>query len=188
MIIPRLVIFVSICLLVALSSQSALAAKADFPSQFTDLEESYPLRGKAVLSKYFIKGAEIAFYSSDPGEDGVLGDSVTRCLEFVYFRDFSSAQLRDAAWSIINQGWSEKELEDHESDINSLNALYQDVTKGDRYRLIYRPGIGTELKLNGKSLGTVPGAEMSRIYFSIWLGDMPLDDKIRDKLLADLLK
>ena len=55
---------------------------------------------------------------------------------------------------------------------------------GDRYALSYVPGQGTELTLNGRRLVLVEGADFARVYFAIWLGERPLDDGMRDRLLA----
>jgi hypothetical protein len=65
-----------------------------------------------------------------------------------------------------------------------MSALYEDVVAGDRYALTYRPDLGTELSKNGRHLRTIPGADFAAAYFGIWLGDAPLDDALRDQLLA----
>ena len=64
------------------------------------------------------------------------------------------------------------------------DALYEDVEPGDRYALTYAPGVGTELALNGRRLGVLEGADFSAALFSIWIGDEPLDESLRDQLLT----
>ncbi|MEJ2519407.1 MAG: chalcone isomerase family protein [Desulfuromonadales bacterium] len=59
-----------------------------------------------------------------------------------------------------------------------------EFTLGDRYRLIYRPGTGTELRLNDRRLGTIPGDDFAVAYFSLWLGEQPIDKRFRDRLLG----
>jgi hypothetical protein len=46
------------------------------------------------------------------------------------------------------------------------------------------PGAGTELALNGNRLGVVEGADFAAAYFRIWLGDSPVDTRLRDQLLG----
>jgi chalcone isomerase-like protein len=60
------------------------------------------------------------------------------------------------------------------------------VSPGDRYALTYVPDVGTELRLNEESLATIPGEDFAEAYFGIWLGDQPLDEGLRDKLLGAL--
>jgi glutathione peroxidase len=54
-----------------------------------------------------------------------------------------------------------------------------------QYRLTYVPGHGTELRLNGESLGVVPGSPFGRHYFKVWLGDAAVSREARDQLLRD---
>jgi hypothetical protein len=70
------------------------------------------------------------------------------------------------------------------SRLEQLHALYEDVEPGDRYALGYVPGRGTELSRNGAVLGTIEGADFARAYFSIWLGEAPIDDSLREQLMT----
>ena len=46
------------------------------------------------------------------------------------------------------------------------------------------PGAGTELALNGSRLGIIDGTDFASAYFRIWLGDAPIDTRLRDQLLG----
>jgi hypothetical protein len=50
--------------------------------------------------------------------------------------------------------------------------------------LTYIPGKGTELTLNGKSKGTVEGADFAAALFSIWLGPKPISESLKKELLG----
>jgi hypothetical protein len=67
--------------------------------------------------------------------------------------------------------------------LDQLNALYRDVEPGDRYSLTYVPDWGTELALNGVPLGRIPGADLAAAVFAIWLGDQPMDEPLKRRLL-----
>ena len=68
--------------------------------------------------------------------------------------------------------------------IDRFNALYQDIKEGQRYRLTYRPGVGTELAKDGTPLGTIEGADFAQAIFGIWLGPKAIDDDFRDRVLG----
>jgi hypothetical protein len=68
--------------------------------------------------------------------------------------------------------------------IDRLNGLYRDVKPGDRYALTYLPGTGTELALNGTTLGTIEGADFAAAVFAIWLGPNALDASLKAQLLG----
>jgi hypothetical protein len=50
--------------------------------------------------------------------------------------------------------------------------------------VLYLPGEGTMLSLNGERLGSIPGDDVVRAAFSIWLGANPIDKNFRDLLLG----
>ncbi|HCM41841.1 MAG TPA: chalcone isomerase family protein [Candidatus Omnitrophota bacterium] len=70
-----------------------------------------------------------------------------------------------------------------EDRLKQLDAAYQKVNKGDRYELRYEPELGTSLILNGKLQATIKGEDFQRAFFGIWLSEVPLNKKLRNKLL-----
>ena len=55
---------------------------------------------------------------------------------------------------------------------------------GDTLMVTYRPGIGLEVRLGARKLGTVPGANFARTMFGIWLGDRPPNPGLKIGLLG----
>jgi hypothetical protein len=52
--------------------------------------------------------------------------------------------------------------------------------------LTYIPGKGTTLSYNTIPLGTIEGIEFSKALFSIWIGENPIDEGFRDRLLGKI--
>lgn len=113
----------------------------------------------------------------------VLAD-VPKALEISYFWPIGAADFARAGDDVLARSFTAAELAPVRGRIARLHAAYRDVQPGDRYRLAYVPGRGTELALNDTPLVVIPGADFARIYFSIWLGDRPADDALRAALLA----
>ncbi len=67
-----------------------------------------------------------------------------------------------------------------------LCAHLQDVRKGDRYEIVYKPETGTELLFNGKSKVVIPGRDFAKAYFGIWLSEYPISAGLRRHLLRDI--
>jgi len=112
----------------------------------------------------------------------VLSD-IPRRIEIHYFWDLKGTDIVEAADKILANNLSSAQLAKFRKEIRRMNSLFQDVKAGDRYTLTYIPGVGTELALNGKKKGLVPGAEFASAYFTIWLGNKPMDVPMRDALL-----
>lgn len=130
------------------------------------------------------KGLLRAFAAALYLERGVrdpLAD-VAKRLELVYFLPIAGRLFGPAARSVLKKATTRSELAALEERLRAIDAAYRDVRPGDRYALTYQPGIGTELSLNGRQLELVPGADFARAYFAIWLGERPMDRRLRDQL------
>lgn len=137
------------------------------------------MRWRSVLKVY-----AAALYLA-PGVDPAqaLGD-VPKRLEIEYFYGFDAADFVRVTKETLPRNASAPALEAMRPRVEALNALYRDVEAGDRYAITYVPGRGTELSLNGAALGLVPGADLARALFAIWLGEDPLDASLKAQLLG----
>lgn len=147
---------------------------------------SLPLRGAGLLRyMIFIKAYVAALYLPEAlRADDALGD-VTKHLEIEYFHAITAVDFAKATTASIERNSSLVTFRRLEPTITAFNALYRDVTPGDRYTLTYVPGTGTTLSWNGEPLGTIPGAEFAAGLFGIWLGPNPLDSDLKRLLLDD---
>ncbi|OVE76539.1 hypothetical protein BVX97_00830 [bacterium E08(2017)] len=159
---------------------------AEFTLKKSIGEAELEIAGKGVLARWFIKGCDMALYvPAGTSRNDVLTD-VPKALEFYYYREIKAEQFATAALKTLQKNWSEKELAGYQVSIDKMHSLYRTVKKGDRYFLQYVQGEGTTLFLNGKQLGTVEGADFASIYFGVWLGEIPLDEKLKAGLLSGL--
>ena len=145
------------------------------------------LRGASLL-RYLvvIKAYAGAFYLEAGLPPDRALDDVARQLVLHYFHAIPADGFARATAAMIEKNVSAEQFARMAPGIDRMNALYRDVAPGDRYTATYLPGVGTELALNGQSLGTVPGADFSRAFFSIWIGDHPIDKGFRNDLLKGL--
>ena len=109
---------------------------------------------------------------------------VPKRLELSYFWGIKGSDFGKAGDEILERNVDPDTLARLRPRLEQINALYETVKPGDRYALTYVPGIGTELALNGRSKGIIPGADFAAAYFRIWLGDQSIDTALRDQLLA----
>lgn len=58
------------------------------------------------------------------------------------------------------------------------------VAKGSVVQLDYLPDVGTRVWLNQRLLGTVSGAAFNRSLLKIWLGEQPIQEKLKKALLG----
>jgi hypothetical protein len=134
--------------------------------------------------KLIIKAYVAALYLGEGSASGDVFADVPKRLELSYFWGIRSSDFGKAGDEILARNVDARTFEALRPRLDRMNALYRDVKPGDRYSLTYVPGVGTELALNGSPLGVIDGADFGAAYFRIWLGDQPIDLKLRDQLLG----
>jgi hypothetical protein len=65
-----------------------------------------------------------------------------------------------------------------------LAWLKQPIKKGDVFEFTFIPHNQTHVSKNDKTLGMIENKEFSAALFGIWLGDKPVQQDLKDKLLG----
>jgi hypothetical protein len=130
------------------------------------------------------KGYVAALYLGEGVRPAEVLEDVPRRLEIEYFWAIKAPGFAEATDRGIAANVPPETVERLRPRIARLNALYEDVKPGDRYALTYLPGVGTELALNGRPLGTIGGTDFAAAVFAIWLGPNPLDASLKAQLLG----
>lgn len=170
--------------LAILAPALAEARKADFPERITNGPVDLVKIGEGTFRWMFLKVYEGALYLDNRRPDADPLEDVAKCLELRYSLGLTAKQFRESGDGILEKNIGEDGMARFKGQLDRINAAYRDVEKGDRYALLYYPGEGTTLKLNGRPLVTVEGADFAAAYFSIWLGDNPAKASFREDLLG----
>jgi hypothetical protein len=186
---PRLArIIVGALLITMMAVRSSAAAElegVDFADRVRADDVTMRLSCVGLLRyKLFIKAYVAALYLGDGAAGGDIFADVPKRIELSYFWSISGADFGKAGDQILAQNVDTETFAALRSRLDRINAWYRDVKPGDRYSLTYVPGAGTELALNGSRLGIIDGADFAAAYFRIWLGDTPIDTRLRDQLLG----
>ncbi|NJM37512.1 MAG: hypothetical protein HC845_06400 [Akkermansiaceae bacterium] len=179
-------ICMTVALFFGLVSQSYLGA-APVPITPTSLEEDgarFERVNQATFNwKSMFKVYDIALHLEAGESTKKLFADIPMRLHLKYHRAFTSAEIIKGGNALLAKNTDATTLKSLEGRLNQLNAAYRDVKPGDAYTLTYVPEVGTTLRLNGKSLVTLPGHDFAAAYFRIWLGNEPISKPLRDKLL-----
>lgn len=182
------VVIVSTLLLIACMPRSGAAADIEgvhFADQYQRGDVTLTLHCVGLLRyKVLFKGYVAGLYlgAGVSAQEGLA--DVPKRLELSYFWGIKGSDFGKAGDEILAQNVDPDTLARLRPRLEQINALYESVNPGDRYALTYVPGRGTELALNGRSKGIIPGIDFAAAYFRIWLGDQPIDTGLRDQLLA----
>jgi hypothetical protein len=177
-------LFISI--LIAASSFAATIKEVQFRDKMTIDQYELRLHGVALLKWAMLFDVYVgALYLPEGTPGRFWPEDLPKRLELSYFREIKGAGFAEASISLLKENMPAKEYQKIEQRLIKFCALFQDVKPGDRYSITYTPPTGTELRLNNRILGAVPGADFAAAYFGIWLGQEPISVAFRDRLLAD---
>ena len=155
-----------------------------FSRTYTEGDLSLRLRNAALLRyKILFRGYVVGLYLPVDTDPAAALSDVPKRLEFHYFWDIPGPEFGKAGERILARNVDGRTMAALRGRLDRINDAYRDVKPGDRYALTYRPRKGTELSLNGETLLTVEGADFAAAYFSIWLGEKPIDDGLKNELL-----
>lgn len=105
-------------------------------------------------------------------------------LSFEYHREVPGDAFAKAAANFLKKNLSPETWTALEEKINAFNSHYRDIGPGDRYDLVYAPGQGVRLLLNGEVLTAETDPVFAHAYFEIWFGEHPFDKALKSRLLA----
>ncbi len=69
-------------------------------------------------------------------------------------------------------------------DLNSMMSSIKTLGRGGVVQLDYLPDTGTRITVNGESKLVIPGADFFNALLHIWLGNKPVDGRLRDAMLG----
>lgn len=134
---------------------------------------------KKVVIKVYAGGLYLPKHSSNPEEIILLNDPMFMRLHFIYKKVDNEKLI--AAWLEGLAPVADKFPE----EIKQFNSMFATpALKGDVYDILYIPGKGTAVVINGINQGFVPGYEFKKAVFSIWLGKDSALPKLKDALLG----
>jgi hypothetical protein len=69
-------------------------------------------------------------------------------------------------------------------DLNNVMSSLKAINKGSVVFLDYLPDVGTRVIVDGQEQITIPGEDFFRAMLHIWIGNKPVDGRLRDAMLG----
>ena len=137
----------------------------------------------------FFKVYDIALYSAKSAKiEEILNAKTNYQLVFRFLRKIDKSMILKSADKILAKNLDAKEYYKIKTRLNRLNTNYQNIEKGDHSSLTYQPGIGTSLIINDSPIVTIEGEDFAKLYFTIWLGELPISKSLRRDLIGNSSK
>jgi hypothetical protein len=144
------------------------------------------VRRKLVVAQVYV--AALYLTQKKVSSEAVLTDAgPKRFAMHVLQKEITAEQFIAALHDGLAANNQPPELAPLERRIQDLAAMMHQVgriNKGGVVLLDYLPGIGTRVSVNGVSRITIPGEDFNRALLRIWLGERPVDGRLKQALLG----
>ena len=157
-----------------IAAHAATVAGVNVPDKADAEGTALVLNGAGLRTKLWIKVYVGALYL--PGKESnaakVLAADTARETRFFFLYSVSKSQMCDA-WSEGLEQNSPNASAQVSKDFKTLCTWMEDIPKGNQMALVYVPGKGTTLTVNGKAKGTLAGKATSDAILGTWIGPDP---------------
>ena len=161
----------------------------DFPDKIAlpGTNKTVQLNGVGYRKKFFIKVYIGALYTEVlvRSRDEVIAlEGPGRVMMHFLHDEISSEKLVDAWNEGFEDNLSDEALEKFRPQIDSFNAMFPTVVKGDVVYIDYIPGTGTRVTINDEKKGVIAGRDFYNALLDIWLGEEPADSSLKKAMLG----
>lgn len=187
------------CLVVPVAAQAVVEPKTDtaYPDKLVVETEggSYTLSatGVALREKTMLKVdvytivsylADGVTLKSDLGAAIVMVDAPKR-IQMDLRRSFSKEKLINSFRDVVEKNYEDTST--FAADMDSLCACFsRDAEDGDEIIFDYNPATGLTIDLNGETKRVIENFDLVKAVWTIWFGEKPVKDGMKEKLLAEL--
>jgi Chalcone isomerase-like len=144
------------------------------------------VRHKLVFIKVYVGGLYLTKKISD--RDAILADTGPKRISMhVLSNEVTASDLITSMNNALAANLVPHELaliEKRISSLNSMMASVKAINRGSTVYLDYIPEIGTRVTINGQEKLTIPGEDFYRAMMHIWIGNQPVDGRLRDAMLG----
>lgn len=168
------------------NAQNITIGGESFPTKMKISDKIVYFNGGGVRNKYFI-----ALYVSSlyvPKRTTNAKEIINQNTESaVRIKVTSKLVTRERFIESVREGFgTSTEGKATQKEIDDFMKLFSgEFHNGDDIILIYKPNKGIVVYMNGKNLGLAEGGiEFKKALWGIWLGDKPVNKKLKDEMLG----
>jgi len=175
--------------LIAMGTDIAQAKECkgvNFPDQAQVEGSNLMLNGLGLRQATMLKVSVYvaALYTAKPSADpnAILGSDTPKELILQFVRDVGADDLRKG-WEEGFEKNAKGQLPALKERIETFKGWTAAIKTGQRLTFVLKPGVGTQVDVNGTMKGTIKGDDFAKALLSIWLGDPP-NPEIKSGLLG----
>ena len=144
------------------------------------------LMGMGLRKKLWFKVYIASFYLENPTEDAaqaVSSEQVKR-VEMHMLRDLERGKITEAVQAGFEKN-AGPQMPQLQGRLDQFLKAIPDLKSGQVIVVTYLPGRGTVIKAGAGEEIALPGKDFGDALFSVWLGQHPVDDELKNEMLKD---
>jgi len=186
--IARWLTVLAVTLMFVLPVQALEIAGVDVAEEISQSDGTIlQLNGTGLRSKFVIKVYLAMLYLENKRDnaESVINDAGGKqmIMHFLYSK-VGKEDLVEAWNEGFKNNGSPQQLDTLKDEMETFNAMFEAVKKGDRIILDYIPETGTQVTIANQERGSIPGKAFNDLLLSIWLGKKPVGKDLRKGLLG----
>ncbi len=170
------------------SLQKICLARQVGPTKFQDAYNAeninMKLRGAGLKKVLVFKIVTVGLYLMEGHSVQDVLMNIPKRLEVNYLFNTKRTELVRQTIRGINKNVDRREFKRLKPKIDQINSYYPEIKAGDQIAITYLPDVGTQVAVNGETKGVVAGEDFARAFFAIWVGDNPVDGRMKRLLLG----
>ncbi len=178
-------VFIAGTLITAHGQEDIKSHGVTFPAKIKINDQVVKYNGSGLREKYFIDLYVAALYLKEQSSDAkkIINADAEMCIRIKLVSD---KVTRDKFVETVKEGFAKSTTgKATQNEISSFMKLFsKSFKKGDDILLIYKPGTGVQVVMNGDKLGTQSGLEFKKALWGIWFGDNPADATLKSAMLG----
>ena len=188
---PKKIAALLLCLVMSISPAGATEfAGTTIPDTVrpAGIDHDLLLNGGGIRKKFFMDIYIGALYLPAKTGDAraILSDTgpASVRMHFLY-KEVSKKKIVDGWHDGLSANLSPEEYTALQSQLQQFDSLVRTVQRGDVISIDYKPGTGTEVRINNERRGAIPGNDFYRALLKIWLGNRPVSNSLKQGMLGN---
>ncbi len=151
------------------------------------IDKPLKLNGAGIRYKIFFKIYVGALYLSEKqsSADVILkANQPSRIAMHFLYDEVEKKKLVNAWIEGFKDNIDSKAYSAVKDRLDKFNQMFSDLHEGDVVLLDYIPGKGTRVTIKGDIKGVIEGADFNRALLSVWLGEEPVTEDLKEAMLG----
>ncbi len=159
----------------------------DLPEKIDVAGQPLVLNGAGVREKFFFDIYVAALYLPRREADAksiLEQDQPWRMVMHFLYKKVGREKLADGWEEGFSDNLDAAGLARLRARLDHFKSLFPDLHRGEEVVLDYLPGSGVQVRIRGEVRGVIKGSDFARALLSVWLGDEPVTDELKQALLG----